>query len=195
MTAVVHIVRNNSGKMPRKFLAARRRGELAPAGRRLKLERHRRRQLLSLDVTPTNDSSIGDGSARVLGHATLRLAVGMTMLVHGAGRFPRIGEFSAGMTKEFAGSILPPGAVNAFAHLTPFVECFIGVSVLLGILTKWGLTAGGLWMVLLIFGSTLIGKYDIVGIQLIYSLIFFELLLHLHYNALSVDGMIAKMRN
>lgn len=140
----------------------------------------------------TNKPARDHDSAKALGYATLRLAMGMSMLVHGAGRFHKIGAFSAGMTREFAGSILPAGSVNAFAHVTPFAEFLIGVSVLLGLATKWGLTAGGLWMVLLIFGSTLIEKYDIVGIQLIYSLIFFQLLLHLQYNRLSVDGLIAR---
>jgi thiosulfate dehydrogenase [quinone] large subunit len=142
----------------------------------------------------TNPPTADFSSAKVLGFATLRLAMGMSMLVHGAGRFPKIGAFSAGMVKEFAGSQLPGGVVNAFAHLTPFAEFFIGASVLLGLATKWGLAAGGLWMVLLIFGSTLIEKYDIVGLQLIYSLIFFQLLLHLQYNALSVDRLMAKRR-
>ena len=47
-------------------------------------------------------------------------------------------------------------------------------------------------MVVLIFGSTLIEKYDAVGIQLVYSLIFFRLLQHLDQNTLSIDGLIAR---
>jgi hypothetical protein len=47
-------------------------------------------------------------------------------------------------------------------------------------------------MVALIFGSTLIEKYDVVGIQLIYSLIFFHLLQHLEQNTLSIDGLIQR---
>ena len=49
-------------------------------------------------------------------------------------------------------------------------------------------------MVALIFGSTLIEKYDVVGIQLVYSLIFFQLSQHLEQNALSLDTLIARYR-
>jgi thiosulfate dehydrogenase [quinone] large subunit len=98
--------------------------------------------------------------------------------------------FEQQTVKMFADSPLPAQAVNAFAHITPFVELTIGVSVVLGLATRWGLTCGGLWMVILIFGSTLIEKYDVVGIQLIYSLIFFQLLLHLEHNAFSLDALI-----
>jgi thiosulfate dehydrogenase [quinone] large subunit len=133
-------------------------------------------------------------SAKRLGYATLRLAIGMSMLIHGAGRFAKIPAFAAQTVKMFAGSPLPAWAVDGFARITPFVEFAIGLSVLLGLATRWGLTLGGMWMVVLIFGSTLIEKYDIVGIQLIYSLIFFQLLMHLEHNAISLDALIARRR-
>jgi thiosulfate dehydrogenase [quinone] large subunit len=133
-------------------------------------------------------------ASRQIGYLTLRLAIGMSMLIHGIGRFHKIPAFAAGMVKQFAGTPLPGWSVNAFAWVTPFAEFLIGVSVLLGLATRWGLTVGGLWMVLLIFGSTLIEQYDIVGIQLIYSLIFFHLLLHIQYNTLSVDNLIARRK-
>jgi thiosulfate dehydrogenase [quinone] large subunit len=140
----------------------------------------------------TTPPTVIHDSAKNLGYATLRLAIGMSMLLHGVGRFPKISAFAQHTVKDFAGSPLPAWAVDAFARFTPFAEFAIGVSVLLGVATKWGLTLGGLWMVLLIFGSTLIEKYDIVGIQLIYSLIFFHLLMHLEHNSFSLDGLISR---
>ena len=118
------------------------------------------------------------------------MAIGMSMLIHGVVRFPSIGAFAAQTVKMFAAAPLPPWAVEAFARVTPFVEFAIGLCVLLGLATRWGLTLGGLWMVALIFGSTLIEKFDIVGIQLIYSLIFFQLLFHLEHNSMSMDRLI-----
>ena len=131
---------------------------------------------------------------QTLGYAVLRLAIGMSMLIHGVVRFPKIPAFAAQTVKMFAGSPLPAAAVDAFARVTPFVEFAVGLSVLLGLATTWGLTLGGLWMVLLVFGSTLIEKYDIVGIQLLYSLIFFHLLIHHGHNALSLDALISTAR-
>ena len=133
-------------------------------------------------------------SARILGYATLRLAIWMSMLIHGVARLPKIPQFTEVTVKMFAGSPLPRFAVAAFARITPPVELAIGLMVILGFATRLGLTLGGLWMVALIFGSTLIEKYDVVGIQLIYSLIFFQLLQHLEQNRLSLDGFIAKHR-
>ncbi|HEY2587272.1 MAG TPA: DoxX family protein [Tepidisphaeraceae bacterium] len=136
-----------------------------------------------------------DVRPQTLGYAVLRLAIGISMLIHGVVRFPKIPTFAAQTVKMFAGSPLPPAVVGAFARLTPFVEFAIGLSVILGLATKSGLTLGGLWMVLLIFGSTLIEKYDIVGIQLLYSLVFFHLLIHHEHNAFSLDALILPLRS
>ena len=87
----------------------------------------------------------------------------------------------------FAGSPLPTFAVVAFARVTPPVEALVGALVLLGLATRWGLTLGGLWIVALIFGSALIEKYELVGFQLVYALVFYHLLLRLPDNVWSLD--------
>jgi thiosulfate dehydrogenase [quinone] large subunit len=143
----------------------------------------------------TSVSGDTNRAARILGYTTLRLAMGMSMLIHGLGRLPKATAFTEATVKMFAASPLPPFAVTAFARVTPAVETLIGGLVLFGIATRFGLSLGGLWMVALIFGSTLIGKYDIVGIQLLYSLIFFLLLQHVEQNALSLDRVISRRRN
>jgi thiosulfate dehydrogenase [quinone] large subunit len=140
----------------------------------------------------TANSQNANESARSLGYATLRLAIGMSMLIHAVVRLPKIPVFTQATVKLFAGSPLPEFAVAAFARITPPVELAIGLLVFVGFATRIGLTIGGLWMVVLIFGSTLIEKYDVVGIQLIYSLIFFHLLQHLEQNRLSLDGLIQR---
>jgi len=133
-----------------------------------------------------------DHSGIALGYATLRAAIGISMLIHGLGRLPKLSAFILATVKLFSGSPLPEFAVAAFARVTPPVEAVIGFLVLFGFATRLGLTLGGVWMVILIFGSALIEKYDIVGLQLIYSLIFFHLLQHLGQNTLSIDALIAR---
>ena len=140
----------------------------------------------------TSDPRCVNRSGVALGYATLRLAIGMSMLIHSLGRLPKLPAFTQATVKLFAGSPLPDFAVAAFARITPPVELLIGLLVLFGFATRLGLTLGGIWMVVLIFGSTLIEKYDAVGIQLVYSLIFFHLLQHLDQNTLSIDGLIAR---
>jgi thiosulfate dehydrogenase [quinone] large subunit len=124
----------------------------------------------------------------------LRLAIGMSMLIHGLGRVPKYSAFVEATVKQFAHSPLPVAAVAAFARMTPPVEAVIGLLVFLGFRTWLGLAAGGLWMIFLIFGSTLIENYNIVAIQLLYSLIFCYLLQHLDQNELSADGSIRRRR-
>ena len=127
-------------------------------------------------------------SPKILGYTIWRWRSEWSMLIHGVVRLPKVGAFAAATVKMFSGSPLPSFAVAAFAHITPAVELAIGLLVTLGFATRLGLTLGGIWMVILIFGSTLIEKYDVVGIQLIYSLIFFQLLQHLQQNKLSLDA-------
>jgi thiosulfate dehydrogenase [quinone] large subunit len=133
-----------------------------------------------------------NASARVLGYTTLRLAIGMSMLIHGLVRLPKYSAFVDATMKLFAHSPLPAFAVAAFARITPPVETVIGLLVFFGFATRVGLVVGGLWIVFLIFGSTLIENFDIVGIQLLYSLIFFQLLQHLDHNNISLDFLIRK---
>jgi thiosulfate dehydrogenase [quinone] large subunit len=144
--------------------------------------------MLAKTFEPPNKNQAG----RALGYATLRMAIGMSMLLHGFVRLPKISAFAGATVKLFTDSPLPPFAVDALARMTPPVELVIGLLVFFGLATRFGLTLGGLWMVVLIFGSALIQKYDVVGIQLIYSLIFYHLLQHLEQNTLSIDFLIAQ---
>ncbi len=128
-------------------------------------------------------------SSACLGYAVLRLALGMSMLIHGAGRLPKIGALTAATVKMFAGSPLPTFAVVAFARVTPPVEALVGLLVLFGLATRWGLTLGGLWIVALVFGSALIEKYELVGFQLVYALVFYHLLLRMSDNVWSLDQL------
>ncbi len=126
----------------------------------------------------------------VLGYTTLRLGMGMSMLIHGVNRIGGVPAFAREMVAQFSRTWLPESAVIAFAYITPPVELIVGILVLAGLFTPLGLAAGGAWMVVLIFGSTLAKNYDVVGIQLLYSLIFFVLLRHEALNELSVDRLI-----
>lgn len=141
-----------------------------------------------------SNSFSGKFSPPVVGYTILRLAIGMSMLIHGLGRLPKYSVFVEATVKQFTHSPLSAVAVAAFARLTPLAETVIGLLVFFGFLTWLGLAAGGLWMVFLIFGSTLIENYDIVAIQLLYSLIFCYLLQHLDQNELSVDRLIQRVR-
>ena len=80
----------------------------------------------------------------ILGYTGLRLAIGMAMLIHGVARIGNIPAFVESLVKMFASSALPVEAVRIFAWCSPFVELLIGISVILGLVTRVGLLGGAL---------------------------------------------------
>jgi thiosulfate dehydrogenase (quinone) large subunit len=130
----------------------------------------------------------------VLGYTTLRLGIGMSMLIQRVGRVGNIPAFAQQLVSHFSKTWLPHAPVVGFAYITPFVEFLIGILVLCGLFTRQGLVGGGLWMVALIFGSTLAADYEIAGIQLLYSLIFFILLQNEVLNHLSFDRLVRRIK-
>jgi thiosulfate dehydrogenase (quinone) large subunit len=129
---------------------------------------------------------------RKLAYAVFRLSLGINLLIHGAGRFLGRGgveAFSSKTTTEFAGTALPAGLVHAFLIVLPYAEFILGVLVLVGLFTRWALTLGGLLITALIFGTALRGDWTTVGIQMIYAIIYYLLLLNRADNALSLDAL------
>ena len=137
--------------------------------------------------------AIATPKPQVLAYTTLRLALGMSMLIHGVDRVVAFHQFAEKTANMFADSRLPRLAVMGFVYTVPPIELTIGVLVLFGLFTRTGLLMGGLWMVVLIFGSSLIEQFDVVGIQLVYSLIFSALLYYHDANLISIDHWLRRI--
>ena len=128
---------------------------------------------------------IGDASAA---YVLFRVALGLDMLMHGVSRFiTGLPGFADGMVHDFQATILPSAMVRLVATVIPFVEVAIGALLLLGLATRWVLAAGVAFVCLLIFGSALQGKWDIVTQQLIYAGAFSGLLATARWNRFAVD--------
>jgi len=82
---------------------------------------------------------------------------------------------------------LPGWFVYAFGLVLPSLEALIGISLIIGLLTKWALFAGSLLMSILIFGTCLRSDWATVGVQMIYVIAYFLALLFLEYNQYSLD--------
>jgi thiosulfate dehydrogenase [quinone] large subunit len=67
---------------------------------------------------------------------------------------------------------LPVWSVYGFGYVLPIVEALVGACVLFGFQTRRALILGSVLMLVLTFGSTLRQDWPIVGIQLMYSLIY-----------------------
>lgn len=107
----------------------------------------------------------------------LRLAIGASMFGHGLVRLPKLNGFSHWMVGLYEKSMLPSALVTPFSYTLPILEFLIGLCLLTGLFTRVSLIAGGLVMIVLILGTTLIENWDALGSQLIHAA-FFAMLLH-----------------
>lgn len=123
----------------------------------------------------------------------LRLAVGASMLGHGLVRLPKLTGFSAWMVKSFEPSMMPMFLVKPFSYALPIAEFLIGLLMVLGFFTRSALVAGGVVMILLTFGVTMIENWDPIPSQLIHAAFFGMLLQFVHTsNSYSVDSLIRR---
>lgn len=122
----------------------------------------------------------------------LRLAVGMSMFGHGLVRIVKLPKFSAWMVGQFEKSMLPEALVIPFSYALPIIEFGIGVLLLIGLFTKQALIIGGITMILLIFGSSMIEEWGAIPSQMIHTFFFAILLSYLNYNAYSVDNALKR---
>jgi thiosulfate dehydrogenase [quinone] large subunit len=109
----------------------------------------------------------------VLAVFTLRLALGINELMHGVSRI-FIGSLSGfvNMTQtQFENAPLPVWQVRAFATFVPIAELAIGVLLILGLWTRWALAFAAILMLGIIFGTAMRGDWQIVFLQMFYSLL------------------------
>src|ERR1700740_836442 len=94
------------------------------------------------------------------------------------------------MVQSLHNTFLPDFLVRPFALSVPPVEAVLGTLLCLGLFTRWTLIAGGLWMIALVFGTTIRQDYAAVGIQLLYALLFFVLQVWESSNRISLDTLL-----
>jgi thiosulfate dehydrogenase [quinone] large subunit len=124
----------------------------------------------------------------VLGHALLRIGLGLAFIAHGLTRIGTLSAFAESMKGMFAKSMLPEVLVVITAYATPPVELIVGIALLLGWFLRPALVIAGIEMWVLMFGSILIQKFDIALIQLVYLTVLALLTATLRYDRLSIDG-------
>jgi thiosulfate dehydrogenase [quinone] large subunit len=106
----------------------------------------------------------------------VRLTIGMSMFGHGLVRIPKLMAFSDGMVANFEGSFLPALLVRPFSLALPFLEFVIGLFLLMGFKTKLFAQVGGMLMVILIFGTSMIENWSALPSQMIHASFFVVLL-------------------
>jgi thiosulfate dehydrogenase [quinone] large subunit len=144
-------------------------------------------------MTPPTDSPTLD---RDLAYAVFRLTLGVNILVHGAGRIfgPGAEAFATTTAAEFTKTALPMGLVQAFLIVLPFAELALGALTTLGLYTRWALTLGGLTITALVFGTAMRSDWNTVGVQMIYAITYYLLLMNRADNRFSVDVLVTARR-
>src|SRR5271170_5271155 len=137
-------------------------------------------------MMPTTDSNALD---RQLAYVVFRLTLGINILVHGAGRIfgPGAEAFASTTAAEFSKTPLPAGMVHAFLIVVPFAELVLGALTTLGLFTRWALTLGGLLIAALVFGTAMRSDWNTVGVQMIYAITYYFLLVNRSSNRFSLD--------
>jgi thiosulfate dehydrogenase [quinone] large subunit len=126
---------------------------------------------------------------RQLAYLAFRLTLGINILVHGAGRIfgPGAEAFASTTAAEFSKTPLPAGMVHAFLIVLPFAELVLGVLTTLGLFTRWALTLGALMITALVFGTAIRSDWNTVGVQMIYAITYYLLMVHRSSNRFSLD--------
>ncbi|MGD7653444.1 MAG: DoxX family protein [Verrucomicrobiales bacterium] len=120
-------------------------------------------------------------SNSLLAYWGLRFAFGLSILVHGAVRFPKLAAFANGMSGQFDDTLLAGFPSLAFAYAIPFLEAGVGLALLLGgRFIRWGAFAGCLLMGGIMFGTCSLEKWDLLPSQLIHLALFYALLMNPH---------------
>jgi thiosulfate dehydrogenase (quinone) large subunit len=140
-------------------------------------------------MTRATDSPALD---RQLAYLVFRLTLGINIFVHGAGRIfgPGVEAFATTTSAEFTKTALPHGLVYAFLIVLPFVELVLGALTTVGLFTRWNLALGGLLMTVLVFGTAMRSDWNTVGVQMIYAITYYLLLINRSANRFSLDALL-----
>jgi thiosulfate dehydrogenase [quinone] large subunit len=126
-----------------------------------------------------------------LGYGILRLTLGVNIFLHGATRlFSGVGAFVSATVEQFSHTPLPEASVRIFATALPFLEAVVGFAILIGLWTRWALAGGALLMAALVFGTALRSDWTTVGIQMVYAVVYFLLLMFRAHDRFSLDRIL-----
>lgn len=107
-----------------------------------------------------------------------RIAIGVSILVHGAVRFPILREFAQGHLKMFEHTLLAGYPTLIMCYIIPFLEAGTGVLILSGgRRIRLGLLLGIATMGILMFGACMAQKFNLVISMLLHVIVFYLLLI------------------
>jgi thiosulfate dehydrogenase (quinone) large subunit len=145
--------------------------------------------------TTAKSPTTADERDQALAYLLVRLVIGASLFGHGLVRLPKLVAFHNELVGEFKTSILPEILVSLSAYVLPFAEFSIGALLLAGALTRAAAIAGGLVMIVLVFGSTTIEHFGVIGDQLIHASFLAAVLAFRRHNTYSIDQVLVGRRH
>jgi len=141
-------------------------------------------------VTQSDRTASSSSNNAVIAYTILRLSFGANIMLHGVSRILNgRPAFLAYLNHYFEHAhLIPSGMLPAFGAVLPWVETTLGLLLMLGLLTRFALIAGGLAMLVLVIGTNLAQDWIVSGLQLIYCFIYYYLLAYLEQNSYSLDS-------
>ncbi len=130
----------------------------------------------------------------VLAFFTLRLALGVNELMHGVTRIfmgAGLSGFLNVTQNQFKDTPLPVWQVRWFATAVPICELIIGALLILGLWTRWALALAAFLMIGIIFGTAVRSDWQLVFLQMFYSLLYAVMLIWRRYDVWSLDAKLA----
>jgi thiosulfate dehydrogenase [quinone] large subunit len=134
-----------------------------------------------------NGGQGGPRSAQIA-YALFRITLGLDMFMHGVMRIPTLGAWVNTTAKLFETSFLPMSWVRAFLYFLPFPEGLIGLCLILGLWTRLALFGGALTIFILVFGTGTRQDWTTVGLQMIYALYYYIMMVRVDDNWLALDA-------
>jgi thiosulfate dehydrogenase (quinone) large subunit len=139
-------------------------------------------------------AAVNQESDRAFAYLLMRLTIGTSLFGHGLVRLSKLGAFHAQLTDEFKTSILPAILVSVSSYALPFAEFVTGLLLLAGALTRVAAVAAGLVMIVLVFGSTTIEHFSVIGDQLVHASFLAAVVAFRSHNKYSVDHLLSSHR-
>ena len=118
-----------------------------------------------------------------------RVGLGANLFFHGIVRLPKLQGFVKFMVEEkFANSMLPDFMVMATAYAIPVVELILGITLLLGIGTRWALLGTSIQMMILTAGCCFIEEWDPINSQMFLLAMAAVLIANIDLNRLAITS-------
>lgn len=124
-----------------------------------------------------------------ISYLVARILMGLNLLMHGAVRIPKLEEWSTNTAADFSQTFLPQKLVLLTTILIPCVELIVGICLLLGLFTRFGIVLGWILIFTLMLGSSILEEWGNVFNQNLYGLYLVGLYLFLKRNYYSLDQL------